>query len=266
MMLLFAEVQKTLRRPFDVVLTLAVLGLSIVPPVIVMVRALRDPGRAALYAVQLTWPVSMDRAQVVLMLMGLLGAPMLAASAIGNEHDARTWATLVLRRSSRYPLLLSKVVVVFGTVAVVTVLGVIATLIAAAIAGTIVGVAPDPAVLARQTPAAPLLTVALAIADGWWSALMAIAAAVLLRSTLAAALMGILMPRLFLVALSEETAFLNPALHFMNLRYTLGVLRVPPPLDVGVGAWGSIAVIVVYSIALVAAVSYWFEHREIEVG
>ena len=95
---------------------------------------------------------------------------------------------------------------------------------------------------------------------------MAIVAAVLLRSTLAAALMGILMPQLFVFVLSEETAFMNPAAHFMNLRYAAGLLRVPPPYAVGVDAWGSVAVILLSAVALVAATTYWFEKRDVPVS
>jgi ABC-type transport system involved in multi-copper enzyme maturation permease subunit len=264
--LIAAEVHKTLRRPFDVVLTLVVVGLSILAPVIVMVRAFRDADRAALHVVQLTWPLSVDRASLVSMLVGLLGAAMLAASAVGNEHDARTWATLVSRRPSRYPLLLAKVVVVFATVAVVSLLAVIIVVATAWIAAGIVGVAPDPIALARQPQTSPALTVVFAIADAWWSALWAIVAAVFLRSTLAAALMGILMPRLLVVVASEETAFLNPALHFMNLRHATGISRVPPLYDVGVGAWGSAVAILLFAVALTAAIAYWFEKRDVPVS
>jgi len=268
MMLLFAEVQKTLRRPFDVVLTLAVIVLSILSPLIVMARALREPGRAAMYAVQLTWPFSFDRATLVLILISMLGAPMLAASAMGSEHDTRTWATLVSRRPTRYPLLLAKVVVMLGAVAVMTVLAVMTAVMTAAVAAAIVGVAPDPVVTARQVNelGTPLSELALAIAEGWWSALMALMAAVFIRSTLAAALLGILIPQLLRAALSEETAFLNPAAHLLNLRQVAWNLTAPLGFDVGVGVWGSAGVLLLYAVAVVAATAYWFEKRDIPVS
>ena len=265
MMLVVAEVQKTLRRPFDIALTIATLALSVLMPLIPMVRGFRDPARAALHAAQITWPVSMDRATVMLTLMAVIGAPMLAASAFGNENDARTWATLVSRRSSRYPLLLAKVVVVFATITVVTALAVLTTLVTARVAVAILGVAPDPAVMAKLAPGPVWPEPVLSSADAWWSALMAIAGAALLRSTLAAALIGILLPRLFVVALSEETASFNPAAHFMSLRHAAGLLP-RMPVDVGLDWWGSVAVILACAMALIAAMAYWFEHREIDVG
>jgi hypothetical protein len=59
---------------------------------------------------------------------------------------------------------------------------------------------------------------------------------------------------------------MNPAAHFMNLRYAAGLLRVPPSYAVGVDAWGSVAVILLYAVALVAATTYWFEKRDVPVS
>lgn len=267
--LLGAEISKTVRRPFDVYVSLAVLSLAAWGPVILGIQARLDPNKAPAIARRVDYSGSLFFAVLMAPTVTFFLGPLFAASSVGHEYERGTWATLFSRRADRYPVVLAKIAIISVTLALICAAAVALWLFSSAITRRLLlGNVPFGAPVAPPSDAAWRFLIA--VCEGLWGGLIAIAGTIITRSMLSGFGAGMLVPLLTQALASDLMAAWNPAVHFMNIRAGLtGSLAASTGFrdlyGLHMGGIGSALVLLIYAI-LVTGVSAWvLEKQDISV-
>lgn len=268
-----AEWLKMRKRPLNRALLGIMLALLLVLFVVITVMALVDPAEFLGEATEiLPFPHSLDVSLELLTNLGVLLVVVFVANSIGSEYGRDTWKVILPRYGSRYAFLLTKWAVGLGAMLLLVATVIVVTLVLGWVGSLILGIGADPS--AAGDVATYLRSLCVTILQFVFIGTLTFFGAVATRSTIGAAIIGILVPTILallpdvLSLLVKGAPIILPSTHIDNLQ-AQWVTKSPEVQAIltqlfnrSVPATASVLVVLGYTAVLLAGALYLFKRRD----
>ena len=268
-----AEWLKTRKRLLNRGLIGIMLVIVLVIFVVITGMALFNPGDFLAEATEaLPFPQNLGLTLEVLASLGPLLVVVFVANSVGSEYGRDTWKVILPRHGSRTAFLLTKWVV--GLVALLLLIAgvVVSSAVFGWLGALILGITPDPS--SASDTAMLLRSVAVLVLDFIFVGTLTFFGAVVTRSTIGAAMVGILVPVILALLGPALALFVTgvqiilPTEHLDNLRARWVELNAEDAayltflFDRSVPPFVSALVVVGYIAVLLGASLYLFKRRD----
>lgn len=269
-----AEWLKTRKRPLNRALLGIMLALLLVFFVVITVTALVDPAEFLAEAREiLPFPHNLDISLELLKNLGVLLVVVFVANSIGSEYGRDTWKVILPRYGSRYAFLLTKWAVGLGAMLLLLAAVIVLALVLGWVGSLMLNIRADPST--TWDVATYLRSLCVTILQFVFIGTLTFFGAVATRSTIGAAIIGILVPTILgllpdvLSFLMEGAPIILPSVHIDNLE-AQWVTKSPEVQAIltelfnrSVPASVSVLVVLGYTALLFGGALYLFKRRDL---